>query len=90
LPSERSTKKGRAGKAKGAAKKAARVGVSSLKTTADRLPLDQVRSQLLSYAEELQQYLSNINANVENFKFGVQKRDSGLTIDAAFKATISS
>jgi hypothetical protein len=33
--------------------------------------------------------LSKVNAKVENFKFGVEKTEAGLTIDAAFKATIS-
>jgi hypothetical protein len=90
LPTKKSRGKGRVTRAKGTAKKAAKVGVSSLKTASDHLPIDQVRSQLLSYAGELQEYLGKVDANVENFKFGVEKTDSGLTIDGAFKATISS
>jgi hypothetical protein len=54
-----------------------------------KLPIEEVRKQLLSYASEIEKYLGNVNAQVDNFKFSVEMGDKGLTIDAAFKATIS-
>jgi hypothetical protein len=54
-----------------------------------KLPMDEVRKQLLSYASEIENYLGSVGAKIENFKFSVEKGDKSLTIDAAFKATIS-
>jgi hypothetical protein len=54
-----------------------------------KLPIDEVRKQLLSYASEIENYLGSVDAKIENFKFSVEKGNKSLTIDAAFKATIS-
>ena len=54
-----------------------------------KLPVDEIRKQLLTYASEIEKYLGSAGAEVENFKFSVEKGDTGLIIDAAFKATIS-
>jgi hypothetical protein len=35
------------------------------------------------------EYLNNINADIENYRFAVEKTDNGLTIDVMFKATVS-
>lgn len=51
--------------------------------------LDNVRSQLATYGAQIQEYLKNVNATVENYKFSVEKKESGgLSIDIEFKATI--
>ena len=54
-----------------------------------KLSMDEVRKQLLTYAKEIENYLGSVDAKVENFKFSVEKGDKSRTIDAAFKATIS-
>jgi hypothetical protein len=51
---------------------------------------DNVKSQLTKYGSQIQEYLKSINANVENYKFSVEKGDNGaLSIDLEFRATIS-
>ena len=50
--------------------------------------VDAVKNQLVSYGNQIQEYLSSINAKVENYKFSVEKTPSGLAIDCQFKATI--
>jgi hypothetical protein len=52
--------------------------------------VDAVKSQLMSYGNQIQEYLSSIDAKVENYKFSVEKTPNGLSIDCHFKATIQS
>ncbi|MFI5420381.1 MAG: hypothetical protein ACHQ1H_05390 [Nitrososphaerales archaeon] len=49
---------------------------------------DAVRNQLVSYGNQIQEYLSSIDAKVENYKFSVEKTANGLSIDCQFKAMI--
>ncbi len=50
--------------------------------------VDAVRNQLVTYGNQIQEYLSSIDAKVENYKFSVEKTPNGLSIDCEFKATI--
>jgi hypothetical protein len=50
--------------------------------------MDSVKNQLMTYGNQIQEYLGKIDAKVENYKFSVEKTDSGLSIDCHFKATL--
>jgi hypothetical protein len=50
--------------------------------------LDSIKTQLSNYGNQIQEYLKNVNATVEDYKFSIEKRDNGLSIDIEFKATI--
>ncbi|MGI0080562.1 MAG: hypothetical protein ACRECH_13175 [Nitrososphaerales archaeon] len=49
--------------------------------------MDDIKSKLLSYADDIQEYLGKVDAKVENYKFSVEKDGKSL-LDAAFKARI--
>jgi DNA anti-recombination protein RmuC len=49
-----------------------------------------VQDQLQAYGSQIGEYLNSIDANVEHYRFAVEKSgDNGLTIDVLFKATIT-
>ena len=50
--------------------------------------LDNVRERILSYEHEIKQYLDQLNANVEFYKFSVEKHGDGLTVEVSVRATI--
>lgn len=50
--------------------------------------LDNVRERILSYENDIKQYLDQLNANVEYYKFSVEKHGDGLTVEVSVKATI--
>jgi hypothetical protein len=52
--------------------------------------MDSVKNQLMTYGSQIQEYLGKIDAKVENYKFSIEKTDSGLSIDCHFRATIQS
>jgi hypothetical protein len=47
-----------------------------------------IQSQLQSYGNQIGEYLKTMNANVEDYRFAVEKIENGLTVDVRFKATI--
>jgi hypothetical protein len=47
-----------------------------------------IQSQLQTYGNQIGEYLKTMNANVEDYRFSVEKIDNGLTVDVRFKATI--
>lgn len=48
-----------------------------------------IKSAMANYGNQIQEYLDKINANVQNYKFTVEKSaNGGLSIDLEFKATI--
>jgi hypothetical protein len=47
-----------------------------------------IQNQLQTYGNQIGDYLKTMNANVEDYKFAVEKIDNGLTVDVRFKATI--
>jgi hypothetical protein len=50
--------------------------------------LDTVRKQLVTYGDEIQEYLGKVDAKVDAWKFSIEKQNEGLTVDIAFRATI--
>ncbi len=50
--------------------------------------IDSIRNQLSDYGNQIQEYLKNVNATVEDYKFSIEKKDNGLSIDVEFKASI--
>ena len=58
-------------------------------TTNQNQSMDKVKNQLLTYGAKIQEYLTKIDAKVENYKFSIEKTDTGLSIDCHFKATIN-
>jgi hypothetical protein len=47
-----------------------------------------IQNQLQTYGNQIGDYLKTMNANVEDYRFSVEKIDNGLTVDVRFKATI--
>ena len=50
--------------------------------------IDSIKTQLSTYGTQIQEYLKNVNATVENYKFSIEKKDNGLAIDIEFRATV--
>ncbi len=50
--------------------------------------LDTVRKQLVTYGDEIQEYLGKVDAKVDAWKFSIEKQNEGLIVDIAFRATI--
>jgi len=51
--------------------------------------IDSIKGQLSTYGNQIQEYLKNVNATVEDYKFSIEKKENGgLSIDIEFKATI--
>jgi hypothetical protein len=50
--------------------------------------MDDVRGQLVSYGNQIQEYLGEIDAKVETYKFSIEKQEEGLSVDIAFRATV--
>ena len=53
-----------------------------------KLPVDEIKTQLMTYADQIQGYLGNVNAKIETFNFGVDKSEDGITIDCHVRADI--
>jgi hypothetical protein len=50
--------------------------------------LDGVKKQLVSYGDQIQEYLGEVDAKVDSWKFSIEKQNEGLTVDIAFRATV--
>ncbi len=50
--------------------------------------LENVRERILAYEHEIKSYLDHLDANVEYYKFGVEKHGDGISIEVSMKATI--
>lgn len=50
--------------------------------------LDDVKRRLLVYENQIKDYLDNIEAHVEGYKFSVEKQGDALVVDIALKAKI--
>ncbi len=53
-----------------------------------RLALENVRGQVLTFSNQIQEYLTNIQAEVENYKFSVEKHGDGVEVEIDFKAFV--
>jgi sulfate adenylyltransferase subunit 1 (EFTu-like GTPase family) len=51
--------------------------------------MDSIMSQLSNYVDQIRQYLDHVEAKVEGYKFAVEKRENGVTIDVAFRASVT-
>jgi DNA anti-recombination protein RmuC len=50
--------------------------------------LENVQNQLSMYGTQIRDYLNNMEADIESYRFAVEKLDNGLSVDVLFKATI--
>ena len=67
-------------------KKATEIGKNVNESVRDNL--DDVRKQLLAYENQIKEYLSKVNANMDSYKFSVEKHGEGIVVDIAMRATI--
>lgn len=52
------------------------------------LTLQQIRSRLVSYEKELRQFLDSHQANIETYKFSVEKEGDGFSVEVDIKASL--
>jgi hypothetical protein len=50
--------------------------------------MDNAKQQLISYGNQIQEYLGEIDAKIDTYKFSIEKHDEGLTVDIVFRATV--
>ena len=43
---------------------------------------------MVTYGSEIQQYLKNVDARVDGYRFSVEKQGDGLEVEVQFKANI--
>lgn len=48
----------------------------------------QISDQLSTYGNQIRDYLNNVEADIEGYRFTVEKIENGLSIDVLFKARI--
>lgn len=54
----------------------------------ERPTLETTRRQMVQLSHEIREYLSRIEANVEGYKFHVEKHGDGIEVEVEFKALI--
>jgi len=52
------------------------------------ISLEDAKTQLISFGNQIHEYLGKVDANIENYKFSVEKLEDGIAIDVAFRATL--
>ncbi len=52
------------------------------------ISIEDIRNQMVTYGSEIQQYLKNVDAHVDGYKFSVEKQGDGLEVEVQFKANI--
>jgi hypothetical protein len=63
------------------------VGNSSRQSTP---PIDEQIRQLVTFLNDLREFAGQVKADVESFRFGVEKQKEGVTVDTLFRASIRS
>ena len=53
-----------------------------------RVAMETVRRQMQSFGNQLHEYFDHIQADVENYKFIVEKHGDGLEVEVEFKAFV--
>ena len=53
-----------------------------------RLTLEDVRKRVLAIGNEVHEYFEHIGADVENYKFTVEKHGEGIEVEVVFKAYV--
>jgi len=56
--------------------------------TENRLALEDVRKQVLAFGNEMHQYFEHVSADIENYKFAVEKHGEGIEVEVSFKAYV--
>jgi hypothetical protein len=64
--------------------------VENEKNSENRISLDDAKNHLASFGNQIQEYLGKIGANIENYKFSIEKTKDGLAVDVAFRAILKS
>jgi hypothetical protein len=62
--------------------------IVELKGGGPNLTLQEIRSRLTAYENELKQFLDSHQANVEMYKFSVEKQGDGYSIEVDIKASL--
>jgi hypothetical protein len=57
-------------------------------TQAQHLNLETARQEMERFGKEIREYLTKVEANVEGYKFSVEKRGEGIEVEVEFKALI--
>jgi hypothetical protein len=52
------------------------------------ISLDDAKAKLTSFGTQIQEYLGKAGANIETYKFSVEKMKDGIAVDVAFRATL--
>lgn len=50
--------------------------------------IGNIQNQISAFGNQLEEYLDSIDADIQGYKFSVEKVDNGLNIDVLFKAKI--
>jgi hypothetical protein len=58
------------------------------RTVEHEVTAEAVRHQMLKFGKEIHEYLTHVEANVEGYKFSVEKKGDGVEVDVEFKALI--
>jgi len=62
--------------------------VVEIKGGGQNLSLQQIRSRISTYESELRQFLDSHQANVETYKFSVEKEGDGFSVEVDIKASL--
>lgn len=53
-----------------------------------RFNLESARKQVVQFGRQMEDYLNNIEADIESYKFSVEKREEGAELEVEFKVLI--
>jgi hypothetical protein len=53
-----------------------------------RLEMEDVRKQITSFGNQIHEYFDHVQAEVENYKFTVEKHGDGIEVEVQFKAYV--
>jgi ribosome-interacting GTPase 1 len=62
--------------------------IVEIKGGGQNLSLQQIRSRIATYESELRQFLDSHQANVETYKFSVEKEGDGFSVEVDIKASL--
>ena len=62
--------------------------IVEVKGGGQNLSLQQIRSRLVTYENDLRQFLDSHQANVETYKFAVEKEGDGFSVEIDIKASL--
>lgn len=53
-----------------------------------RLALEEVRKQMTAFGNQIMEYFDHARADVENYKFTIEKHGDGVEVEVQFKAYV--